>query len=169
MADSEILLTIAEVAVAFAGFASLVGILGRRSARDDPRILGARMRGMILFSLVAVGFSLVPFILHRYGLAEATVWRLASALFLGALGAIAVWLWRSIRRLNVGSANRHGIGAVLASAIGAGLVILALNVLGVAPTLGPALYLTALGLLLFLAGFAFVLILFSFLPTPDSE
>ncbi len=42
------------VAVAFAGFASLVSILGRRSSRDDPRINAVRMRSMILYSLLVV-------------------------------------------------------------------------------------------------------------------
>ena len=37
MPESDVLLTIAEVAVAFAGFASLVGVLGQRSSADDPR------------------------------------------------------------------------------------------------------------------------------------
>ena len=34
MSESDVLLTIAEVAVAFAGFASLVGVLGQRSSAD---------------------------------------------------------------------------------------------------------------------------------------
>ena len=45
MAESEVLFIIAEVAVAFAGFASLVGVLGQKVSRDDPRVLGTRMRG----------------------------------------------------------------------------------------------------------------------------
>ena len=64
MAESDLLFTIAEVAVAFVGFASLVAILGQRSSKDDPRMISARMRGMVLFSLLAVAFSLLPAILY---------------------------------------------------------------------------------------------------------
>ena len=56
--DSDLLLTFAEVAVAFAGFASLVSILGQRSSPDDLRATSVRMRAMILYSLLVVGFSL---------------------------------------------------------------------------------------------------------------
>ncbi len=61
MSESDVLLTIAEVAVAFAGFASLVGVLGQRSSADDPRVIGLRMRGMLLSSLMVVAFSISLF------------------------------------------------------------------------------------------------------------
>lgn len=55
MPEVDILLTTAEVAVAFAGFASLVTILGRRSAHVDPRITELRFRGMLTNSLLVIG------------------------------------------------------------------------------------------------------------------
>ncbi len=80
MPEAEILLTTAEIAVAFAGFASLVTILGRRSSRVDPRIIAMRFRGMLTNSLLVVAFSMIPLLLFRYGLRETAVWRISSVL-----------------------------------------------------------------------------------------
>lgn len=168
MEESDLLLTIAEVAVAFAGFAGLVGILGQRSSHDDPRVLASRMRGMIFFSLIAVAFSLAPPLLHRWGLEDETVWRVASLLFALALGGVVAWLAGTVTRLSRLDIPRgpvvRAIGAVLFPSLALAFLLVVVNALFVAPRLMPAVYLTALGLTLFLAGFAFCLILFSFLP-----
>ena len=68
MEHGEFLFTIAEVSVAFAGFASIVGILGRRSTSSPHRLNALRMRIMVLHGLVVVAFSLVPYLLHSYGI-----------------------------------------------------------------------------------------------------
>ena len=82
MSESDVLLTFAEVAVAFAGFASLVGVLGQRKSADDPRVIGLRMRGMLLSSLMVVAFSIFPILLTRYGASPDLTWRTSSlALF----------------------------------------------------------------------------------------
>ena len=173
MVESEILLTIAEVAVAFAGFASLVGVLGQRSSRADPRVLGTRMRAMILFSLLAVAFSLVPFVLYRYELDESSVWRFSSGLFLLGFLAVGVWLARAVTRLRGLDLPIRPvapfIGAVLFVSVTTGTILLALNTVFVAPRLMPAVYLTSLGVCLFLSGLPFSLIVFSFLPRIDSD
>ncbi len=100
MQDSDLLLTIAEVAVAFAGFASLVSILGQRSSQDDLYVSSVRMRAMVLYSLLVVAFSLSPFVFNRYGLQDETVWRVSSALFAIAVVAVEVWLIRRVVRLH---------------------------------------------------------------------
>ncbi len=123
MPESEVLLTIAEVAVAFAGFASLVGILGQGTSADDPRVIGVRMRGMLLSSLIVVAFSIFPILLARYGASLDVIWTASS------------------------------------------LAVVGVNVF--LPT--PAVYLTALALVLFQSGFAFCLIVFSFLPRVEAS
>ena len=50
---SESLSLVAELAIALAGFASLVAIIGRRQARDDATMDAIRLRGMLESSLVA--------------------------------------------------------------------------------------------------------------------
>lgn len=99
MYDSDVLLTIAEVAVAFAGFASLVSILGQQDSLDPPLVLGLRMRAMLLTSLLVVGFSLVPIVLHEYGLGAHAVWVFASLGLLAASLGYASWLLGAFRAI----------------------------------------------------------------------
>ncbi|MEJ2089824.1 MAG: hypothetical protein P8Y69_15380 [Gammaproteobacteria bacterium] len=161
------------MAVAFAGFASLVGILGHLSSRDDPVVHAARMRGMILFSLAAVAFSLLPSILSRFGLPEPTVWRTASLVFLLCLTMVAVWLVRTLRKMRGLSQNRPQVRRFIAPALLGGFVTafaaLITDTLLLAPAAAAALYALALFALLLLASLAFALILFSFLPRVDSQ
>jgi hypothetical protein len=62
LSESELLLTIAELSVAFAGFASLAGILGRRMSKDDPRVDAGRLLNMLTVSLSLTVLALVPFL-----------------------------------------------------------------------------------------------------------
>ncbi len=167
--DADLLLTIAEVAVAFAGFASLVSILGQRSARDDFRVSSVRMRAMVLYSLLVVAFALFPFVFNRYGLSDEAVWRVSSALFAIAVAAVEVWLIRRVMRLHALSHRTLPVLVIVIPTLSlAGLTLLA-NATIVPSSLTAAVYLTGLGLLLFLAGLVFALILFSFLARVDSD
>ncbi len=165
MYDSDVLLEIAEVAVAFAGFASLVGILGQQDSVDPPLVLGYRMKGMLLTSLLVVGFAFVPIVLDEYGLGERTVWVVASLALLGVSVSYAGWLLGAFRELGTAGVRpsrfqrRVIVPTLLLSQAAVALLLLA-NLL----VADGAVYLTALGLLLFQSGFLFCLIVFSFLP-----
>ena len=80
--QSDVLLTLAEVAASFAGFAALVTLFARR------RIAGAaihdllRLRLVIGTSVVAVIAALVPVALAGYGFSDTTTWRIGTAIFL---------------------------------------------------------------------------------------
>jgi hypothetical protein len=97
--DTELLYTIAEVAVAFAGFASLVSVLGRRYSRDDPRLDALRLRAMLLSSLIVIGFSLFPFLPIWLGLSDAGVWRISSGAYFTANAVAVLLLARRSRQL----------------------------------------------------------------------
>lgn len=169
MPETEILLTVAEVAVAFAGFASLVSILGRGTSADDPRVLSIRMRAMLLTSLLVVGFSLVPVLLGSYGASPRVAWVASSVSLLLATLAYYRWLQKGIvtlgrAGLTPSRLQRRVIIPTLLATLGVVSLLLVVN----AQLAIPAIYLTALVLLLFQSGFAFSLIVFSFLPRiPD--
>lgn len=170
MFDADVFLTLAEVAVAFAGFASLVAILGEKSAEDDPRVLGVRMRAMLLASLIVVAFSLFPVVVGRFGAEPATIWAVANACLLIVTAAYLAWIavvFRSLAR-EVGGPRRFQrvvILPVLALTFASLATVLVVNLF----LASPALYLSALALLLLQAGFAFSLIVFSFLPRLGSS
>ncbi len=91
-ADRDILLSIAEIAAAFAGFAALAGVIGRRSAESE-QLDFERLRSVVIASLLVVVASLLPIVLSRFSLNDVVAWRLASglALALNLLGMIQVF------------------------------------------------------------------------------
>ena len=78
---SETLSLVAELAIALAGFASIVAVLGRGHGRDNVAMDAARVGGMLEYSLLAAAFALLPAVLFHAGLSENSTWRLCSALF----------------------------------------------------------------------------------------
>lgn len=170
MQDPDLLLTISEVAAAFAGFASLVTILGQRAARDDVRVSSVRMRAMVLYSLLVVAFSLLPFFFNRYGMPEIIVWRMSSLLFAIAIAAVETWLIRQVIWLgSLHLPSRRPVLFVVLPTLSSAMLLLLANATLVPSSQAAAVYLTGLGLMIFLAGFVFALILFSFLATVHSE
>lgn len=167
MPESDILLTIAEVAVAFAGFASLVGVLGQRSSADDPRVMGVRMRAMLLSSLMVVGFSILPILLAAYGASPDLIWSASNLVLLAVTAGYYWWFVRALQSLGGIPTTRFQsvvvVPILMTVMLSLGGVVLA-NIFFASP----AVYLTALALLLFQSGFAFSLIVFSFLRGVDT-
>ena len=170
MSESDVLLTLAEVAVAFAGFASLVGVLGQRTSADDPLVIGVRMRGMLLSSLLVVAFSIFPILLGRFGASPELTWRASSLVLLAATASYYVWFLRAVSalgRTKIPTTNfqlKVIIPILLLLALSLGTLLVANGFFAT-----PAVYLTALALLLFQSGFAFCLIVFSFLPRVEGR
>jgi hypothetical protein len=82
MPIEDALLTIAEIALVFAGFTSLIAVVrgpGRGQWRPIERIA---MWLMVGWSLAALFFSLLPVLLFHYGAPPAVLWAISS----GALG-----------------------------------------------------------------------------------
>ncbi len=72
---------LAEISIAFAGFASIVTVLGR-PARDAAWLNAIRIRGMIANATIAALGALVPFGVLGYGLVEASAWKVATLVLL---------------------------------------------------------------------------------------
>ncbi len=164
---TELVLTIAEVAVAFAGFSGLVGILGRSGSRDSDVAQAFRLRGVILTSLLVVAFSLVPFVAHGLGLRVVAAWRISSVLFFLAGGGISVYALVEIRRaLRAQSPMPPALRPRLAGSFGPAILAeasLAAIAIGLVGPRESGFYVAALCLYLFAGGFIFVEMLFSYL------
>ncbi len=82
MSEFELLQTIAELAVAFAGFTGLVSLLGsaKTATKTDPRLILARLRNLLIISLALVLFAIVPFLPMNLGWSDRWVWG-SSGLF----------------------------------------------------------------------------------------
>jgi hypothetical protein len=81
--NTDTLLSLAEIAAAFAGFAALVSVIRRRAARRPDALHDLlRLRLVISSSVAGVAAALVPVGLAGYGLDPAVVWRVAAVIFL---------------------------------------------------------------------------------------
>ena len=153
MDHGEILLTLAEVSVAFAGFAGVVAVFGRREPGTWSFLDRVRFFSLVHASLSAFLHCIVPFGLLAFQLTEAVVWRWSSGLFVVNVTAATVLLLGRIRAAS--TSDRAGLTIVSVYVMIAMLVpILALNVQNVVASgsFGP-----------FLAGLIFLLAYCSFL------
>ena len=113
MANADLMLTMAEIAVAFAGFAGLVTVIAQRLSGADTTVATGRLQGMLVLSLLVAAFSFVPQLVAGFGLSEEAVWRASSGLYglawagymlFGIRLALAL---RTARALPTGTAALH--------------------------------------------------------------
>ena len=162
MEDAELLLTIAEIAVAFAGFSGLVTILGQRSSRVDPKLVEHTLRAMILTSLLAVSFSLFPFLPYRLGASAEATWRISAGAF--ALAQVAYLINTGIRRRSLARSGVHGAFSAHTRFAAALWVVAILALLALAGGVaGTGLYLFALFVVLYASGSLFFTVFVSLL------
>ena len=97
----EPLTTIAEVAVAFAGFASVVVVFGDRGRRGLPLVYRIATRGMLLCSLTVVFAAFVPFLIAKFNQDTSQIWGWSCITFAGiclVLLAAAIGDGRKVRK-----------------------------------------------------------------------
>ena len=87
------------MAVAFAGFASLVSIFGQRDTADDYRAVYWRLRTMLIVSLLVAGLAVFPFVPQAYRIAEPLVWRASSVMLLAGVFMMMVTGNRQFRAM----------------------------------------------------------------------
>tara|TARA_A100001011_G_scaffold391015_1_gene475590 strand:- start:563 stop:1081 length:519 start_codon:yes stop_codon:yes gene_type:complete len=80
MNSSDLLIQLAEIAVAFAGFSGVVAALGSKNVWSTVAVF--RFQNLLLISIMCVFLSLLPQALSFYGLQERDVWKVASSVML---------------------------------------------------------------------------------------
>jgi hypothetical protein len=134
--------TLAEVAVALAGFTGLLaGVRGR--SEQESRINITRVRTIVETSLPIMALSLLPTLLSGLGLGETLAFRISALLYLAGLIPLSL---RGFRRFR--TASGRGRPTLLMSGTWLALAISLLSAvvcaLGIASSIVPTLYLTAL-------------------------
>jgi hypothetical protein len=158
---NDVLIVIAEVGIAFAGFSSIVAIFVRRETGGWTREDILRLWQLLVYSLGAVFFALFPLALFYCGLAGSSIW-VASSAVLGAFMAVnlALSLITVFRALQEDeSALSRAVVATIASLSFMVLVVQVLNALGVVFKSSFGGYLIGLLWLLVGSGFFFVRLL----------
>ena len=137
MEPGDTLLTIAEIAIALAGFASLISVIGRRPS-DTARATGSlRLRLMLEVSFRNAAFALLPLPFVGISPSDPMLWRIFSGLYL------VVTTIHVAKRLRTGDADSERLLA-FPSLVLFGVTVLAsvANVLGLGGSHAFSLYLT---------------------------
>jgi hypothetical protein len=157
VANEDALLSFAEIAAAFAGFAALVTALRRDRLGESAPLAVSRLRVVVLASLVVVFAAMIPVVLSRYQLSEPSIWRASSflALFVNFVAVVAVQLWNR----GVDYAHHTASSVVISVLAVFTLGPLLLMAFGAFPALASGLYFTFMGFALAQAAFSFILVL----------
>ncbi|MEN8184626.1 MAG: hypothetical protein ABFS46_19055 [Myxococcota bacterium] len=168
MQGSDVFLTLAEVAIAFAGFASIAILFRRRDQGSWTPEDAFRYRSMLANSLFACAFAFLPLILGRFELTDQALWPTCSAL---------LFIYYAYRvSANVPAAFRlaaqrgEQLPGDFALNIGNATIVLLLqlgNLLAFPFDRGPAPYLAGVALLLANAGTNFFKLVTVPKPSPE--
>ena len=134
MTYEDALSTLAEVAIAIAGFSGIVSVFGRRSSGHWSPAERTRLVGLLIMSFTAVFFSVVPFVLLSIPVSETACWRFLSLLLSASLAVSAVALLRIVLPLLRVPVSERGTSLVISAIFIAGglLAAVGLAVNGVA-------------------------------------
>lgn len=157
MTETDTLLSLAEIAAAFAGFAALVSVI-RRSSNQPAEAAHdlLRLRLVIGGSVAGVAAALVPVGLAGYGMESGLSWRISALLFLVFDNSILLSFVSAYRPVR-GSfpPDRLAVSVVLLLEVVEQASLLVVLV-GISVSNAPALYVTALIANICQAGFIFV-------------
>ena len=154
--NTDTLLSMAEIAAAFAGFAALVSVLSRRGSRPSEIHDLLRLRLVISSAVAGVAAALIPVGLAGYGLGEGLIWRLAAVMFLVFDNGIILSFTRAYKPVQ-GTFPPDNLAVAVVSIVEVlEQVSLIIVVLGLSTVNAPALYVTALIANICQAGFIFV-------------
>lgn len=154
-------LAMAQIAVAFAGFAGVIGAFNRFTT--DPRAVAFRVRAMVILSLHALLMSLAPFALAAFGLVPEAAWRIACAY--AALQATLLTVVLVRQGLPIFREKLLHTGAInfLWNAIGAVVICLLFAAAATAlpPSLADEIYVAAIVYVVLLCAFNFLMLILS--------
>jgi hypothetical protein len=162
MQDTELFLSLAEIAGVFVGFGALIAV--RSGGPTDAGVVTG-IRWLVSVAMWVVVTALAPVIVSRYDLADHEIWLVCSLVALATWVALAVVTGRSPEyRQDAATVSRarligeEAVGALLYVPMVAALIVV---VLGLVPDQEPALYFTAVALGLFIAVYMLLAMVFS--------
>jgi len=151
MQDTELFLSLAEIAGVFVGFGALIAV---RSAGSSEAVEVAYIRSVMIGALWVVVAAFAPVTLSRYGVTGHELWLVSSLVAVASF--VGVWVADRLTPEAREAGAAYSRAQIRAQMISNSVLVipmvaaLTLVVLGLVPNQEPALYLTAvvLGLLL---------------------
>jgi hypothetical protein len=156
--ETEILLTISEIAAVFVGFVALVTVVGRRSDAEPAALKLVFLHLVIIDGILTVLGGLIPIVVARYDVAVDTAWRTSSEVLLALTYCSYIAFFPWYRRVLREASLPRSVAAVAYLLEAVFQVLLLASISGIASHLAPAFYLTALAVALSQAVFAFLLL-----------
>jgi hypothetical protein len=159
MPETDLLLSLAEIAGVFLGFGALISIRGGGTSESFELTY---IRGVVEMGTEVVVAALVPVFLSHYGIPVREVWLLSSLVFLAVYWGMFGMDLRVPETRAIAAATpwaRRAVSMLLFVPMNVALVLV---VLGLFPDQEPALYLTAVGLLLVTAASFLLSLAYSF-------
>jgi hypothetical protein len=90
--------TFAQVSIALVGFAAVVSVLSRSRLPPIARLF--RIRALFLAGMTALAGSLVPLVLHKFGLSASSLWLSSTVLLFCLILASHLHAWHYIRAVH---------------------------------------------------------------------
>jgi hypothetical protein len=147
----DTLLTLAEIAVALAGFTGIVGVLGQKGGGRSRELTWLRLRTMLEVALRNAAFALLPLPFLGLASSETVVWRVASGTYL-----VTVLVYICFRRQGAVVSAGQALTLPFLSLLPISLLACGANVLGLGGAHAFSLYLLSLILGLVTAGALFM-------------
>lgn len=163
MQEIDVLLAVAQIGIAIAGFASIATVVGHAKQGTDPRVNSIRLRGLLDTSLSVMLLALVAIVFLETEKLSDRAWQLSSVVGLlttAGLGRAIIKRSVSVRQL---PGYNHSVAGVLYAIFGAVVVAFLVNSSGFLSELGYPIYLSALVLILTICCVWFVLVIISLL------
>ncbi len=163
MEEIDILLAVAQIGVALAGFAAIATIIGHGYKGTDPRVNSIRLRGLLETALSATLLAFVAVLLLKVEGLDTWVWRISSIvglLFIVTVGRAIIK--RGMRLRNLPGYNKS-VARILFVILSVMLVAFVLSSAGMAGRFGFHVFLGALILMLTTCCIWFVLVIISML------
>jgi hypothetical protein len=158
--DRDVLLTVAEIAAAFAGFATLAAVFTSGRGHDSEEQVAVRFQTLLIYSLATIGFCFVPFIPLWYGYSSESIWYVSTWLLASGIACINIWMALRNRAAVAKVSKFLLIPWILA--VWAPVVVAGLSLIGVGTN--AANYRVALLATLFISASAFVRVIASLSP-----
>ena len=163
MVDPDILYSVAQVGVTYAGFSTLVTVVAYSS---EKKALPASIYYMLLLSGIVIACSFLPIIFLGYGVSESVAWQTSSGLF------AFLWCWYWINAI-VKLKTRFRVWGSLTLLNKVNTVVvhpatfisLFVGMIGIWGKSTGAVYLTALFIMLCMSAYLFLQIILDLLDT----
>ena len=156
MIDTSILYTLAEIAVALAGFSAIIGVLSSRRDSADLKVNALRLQVMLETCFMVAAAAIAPIIVDQFLPDSPYLWQISAFLFLCVaipFEFVAMHRTRDMPKMKLTKFNVNTVNWALT--LGADLTLVAIFI-GLVGAREQAFYSLALFAQLLLAGILFV-------------